>query len=86
MVRHREEDRQAEIKELTSKGIIPHDHELQKHPKKSSQGRAWFMGRLAALIDEVLPAKVVVDRMVEQAADMLTHGGSLVKAGTSSKL
>ncbi|KAG5652148.1 hypothetical protein H0H81_006132 [Sphagnurus paluster] len=81
-----EENRQAEIKELTSKGIIPHEHELQKHPEKSLQGRAWLIGRVAALIDEVLPAKVIVDRMVEQAADVLTHGASLVKVGASSKL
>ncbi|KAG5340393.1 hypothetical protein C0989_001811 [Termitomyces sp. Mn162] len=34
-----EENRQAEIKELTSKGIIPHIHELEKHPEKSLRGR-----------------------------------------------
>ncbi|KAG5644879.1 hypothetical protein DXG03_007520 [Asterophora parasitica] len=81
-----EENRQAEIKELTSKGIIPHIHELEKHPEKSIQGRPWLMGRVAALIDEVLPAKVIVDRMVAEAADLLTLGGSLVKTGAQSKL
>lgn len=44
------------------------------------------MGRVSALIDEVLPAKVIVDRMVEEAADMLSLGGSLVKTGGKSKL
>ncbi|KAJ8462064.1 hypothetical protein ONZ45_g18068 [Pleurotus djamor] len=38
-------NRQQEIKELTSKGVIPHEQELQKHPEKSIEGRPWLMGR-----------------------------------------
>jgi hypothetical protein len=37
--KYREKNRQAEIKELTSRGIIPHYHELEKHPEKSLEGR-----------------------------------------------
>lgn len=37
--KYREKNRQAEIKDLTSKGIIPHYHELEKHPEKSIEGR-----------------------------------------------
>ncbi|GLB40799.1 putative nitronate monooxygenase [Lyophyllum shimeji] len=81
-----EENRQAEIKELTSKGIIPHTRELEKHPEKSIEGWPWIMGRVAALIDEVLPAKVIVDRMVTEAAEVLWHGASLVKTSAKSKL
>lgn len=44
------------------------------------------MGRVSALIDEVLPAQVIVDRMVTEAAEMLSLGGSLVKSNTKSKL
>ena len=33
-----EKNRQTEIKELTSKGIIPNKHELEKHPEKSVRG------------------------------------------------
>jgi len=36
---YRETNRQAEIQELTSKGVIPHYHELEKHPEKSVEGR-----------------------------------------------
>ena len=32
-VMHREINRQAEIQELTSKGIVPHIHEVEKHPE-----------------------------------------------------
>lgn len=34
-----EENRREEIKELTSKGIIPNEHEMEKHPEKSLQAR-----------------------------------------------
>jgi len=81
-----EENRQAEIKELTSKGIIPHYRELEKHPEKSLQGRPWLMGRVSSLIHDILPAKVIIDNMVEEAADMLSHGGSLVKIHGKPKL
>ena len=35
----RENNRQAEIKELTSKGIIPIYDDLEKHPEKSLESR-----------------------------------------------
>ncbi|KAF9466157.1 2-nitropropane dioxygenase [Collybia nuda] len=81
-----ETNRQTEIKELTSKGVIPHYAELEKHPEKSLEGRPWLMGKVSALIDEVLPAKVIVENMVEEAARVLQHGGSLVKTSAKSKL
>jgi hypothetical protein len=37
---YREDNRQAEIQELISQGKIPHEHELQKHPEKSLEGRS----------------------------------------------
>mgnify|MGYP001336631169 CR=1 FL=1 len=37
------------------------------------------MGRVAAVINEVLPAKVIVDNMVNEAAEILQRGASLVK-------
>jgi len=81
-----EKNRQAEIKELTSKGIVPYEHELQKHPEKSLEGRPWLIGRVAAVIHDVLPAKQIVDNMVNEAADMLQRGGSVVCNGVSAKL
>ena len=44
------------------------------------------MGSVSALIREILPAKVIIDSMVEEAARMLQLGGSLVKSTTKSKL
>lgn len=66
---------------MTSKGIVPHEAELQKHPEKSLQGRAWLIGRVAALINDVLPAQQIVDNMVNEAAAMLKKGSNTLKAG-----
>lgn len=77
----RNENRAQEIKELTSNGIIPHEHELQKHPEKSVEGRSWLMGRVAAMIQEVLPAKQIVDSMVSDAAQILQANASKVRVG-----
>ncbi|KAJ7180795.1 2-nitropropane dioxygenase [Mycena filopes] len=76
-------NRQAEIKELTEKGILPHQHELEKHPEKTVEGVRWPIGSVAALIHEVLPAKTIVENMVTEAAAVLTQGGALV---TQAKL
>jgi len=67
-------NRQAEIKELTGKGLLPHEVELEKHPEKSVEGRPWLMGRVSSLINDVLPAKTIVDNMVRDAADQLQRG------------
>ncbi|EKM81624.1 hypothetical protein AGABI1DRAFT_111903 [Agaricus bisporus var. burnettii JB137-S8] len=80
------ENRQAEIKELTSKGIIPHYQEVEKDPSKSIPGRPWLMGRVSALVNEVLPAKIIVDSMVNDAAAILEQNASLVKVSPRTKL
>lgn len=82
----RNNNRQAEIEELTSKGIIPVEHDLQEHPEKSLDARAWLMGRVAALIDEVLSAKDIVEGMVNDAARVLQDNASKVTVSTKAKL
>jgi hypothetical protein len=77
---YRENNRQAEIKDLVSQGIIPHEKELHKHPEKSLEGRAWLIGRVSALIHEVLPAQQIVEAMVNEASELLQRGGSLVQS------
>jgi len=79
-----EKNRQAEIAELTGKGILPHVRELEKHPEKSLEGRAWLMGRVAAEIHDVLPAKTIIDNMVAEAVQALQRGSRML--GQRSKL
>ncbi|TFY66070.1 hypothetical protein EVG20_g5017 [Dentipellis fragilis] len=74
-----ETNRQAEIQELTSKGIIPNEHEIQKHPEKHLKAISFLMGNVAAVIDEVLPAKTIIDNMVREAVEVLQRNAALVK-------
>ena len=74
----RNNNRQEEIKELTSKGILPASHDIEQHPEKSIEARPWLMGRVAALIHDVLPAQQIVDDMVSDAAKILQQNASLV--------
>lgn len=76
---YREANRQNEIKELTSKGIIPHYQELEKHPEKSLEGRPWLMGSVSAMIKDVLPAKVIIDNMISEAVQTLEENAQRVK-------
>ncbi|KAH9965020.1 2-nitropropane dioxygenase [Lactifluus volemus] len=63
-----ETNRQAEIKELTAKGIIPNQNEVEKHPEMSVKAVTFMMGNVSALIGDILPAKTIVDNMVNDAA------------------
>lgn len=51
---------------------------MQQHPEKSLESRPWLIGRVAALINDVLPAQQIVEDMVSDAAKILLHGASLV--------
>ena len=42
-------------------------------------GRPWLMGKVAAVISDILPAKSIVDNMVEEAIRLLENGNRLVK-------
>jgi len=74
----RNNNRQAEIKELTSKGIIPANWDIEQHPEKSLAARTFLIGKVAALINDVLPAQQIMDQMVSDAVKILQHGASLV--------
>lgn len=77
-------NRQDEIKELTAKGIIPHEHELQNHPEKHGKGITFLSGRVAGLIPDVLPAQMIIDNMVNEAAAIIQ--GNAAKVHVKAKL
>jgi hypothetical protein len=85
-VHRRNNNRQAEIRELTSQGILPHEAELKKKPEISAKTRPWLIGRVSSMIHEVLPAQKIVDDMVGDAAALLNNGASLVVAKPKAKL
>ncbi|KAI0317285.1 2-nitropropane dioxygenase [Amylostereum chailletii] len=78
-VRDWEENRQQEIAKLTSEGKVPNDVEVEAHPEKSAQSRMWLMGKVAGSINDIKPAKDIVDELVATAARSLkTAGGFIV--------
>lgn len=77
---HREANRQAEIKELTSKGTVPFEADLEKNPSVGTTGRTFLIGSVSAVINDVLPAKTIVDNMVKEASERLRAGAGLLVA------
>ncbi|KAE9395003.1 2-nitropropane dioxygenase [Gymnopus androsaceus JB14] len=76
-----ETTRVQEKEQLLGKGLIPHETELEAHPEKSVAGMTWLMGRVAGAIQEIKPAKEIVDELVTTAAKTLQNSnGMMVKA------
>ena len=78
-----EEERQDEIKELTSKGIIPAINDFENAPDdidvdEVDQFRPWLMGSVAAVVNEKKPAKAIVDELVSDGAAWLAKGSKFV--------
>ncbi|CAE6413963.1 unnamed protein product, partial [Rhizoctonia solani] len=72
-----ETNRADEIKALTEKGIVPHYQEMEKHPEKSILGHHYLMGNVAAVIQDVLPAKTIVDNMVSEAVQCIENAKAM---------
>lgn len=74
-----EENRQADIKRLTSSGVLPAIHDFEERSKAGEEFDAkeqmeampLLMGAVAGAIDKVLPAEVIVDEMVSTAVKVL---------------
>ncbi|KAG5716259.1 putative monooxygenase [Termitomyces sp. T112] len=75
-----ETNRRAEMDVLLAEGKVPHEIELQNHPNKSMPGFAWLMGRVAGSINDIKPAKEIVDELVTTAAASLKNAQGLVRA------
>ncbi|OQO02492.1 hypothetical protein B0A48_12019 [Cryoendolithus antarcticus] len=78
-----EVNRQAEIKELTSKGIIPVEHDIEKmgddvDDDTMDNARPFLMGKVAALVNERKSAKAIIDEMVGDAVKVISDSSSAV--------
>jgi NAD(P)H-dependent flavin oxidoreductase YrpB (nitropropane dioxygenase family) len=74
-----EENRAAEIKELTSKGIIPVEHDFETlgdeiDDETMDNARPFLMGKAAAVVNEKKSAKAVVDELVTDAVKWIHNG------------
>ncbi|KIW50484.1 hypothetical protein PV05_09288 [Exophiala xenobiotica] len=82
-IRNWEEKRQAEIKSLTIKGIIPVNNDLEKNSETMTEDELdstipQLMGKASAMVNERLTAKEIVDEFVFGAAECLKKGSSVV--------
>ncbi|KAL4860731.1 2-nitropropane dioxygenase [Aspergillus spectabilis] len=87
-LRRWEGERRAEMLELQAKGIVPVQHDLDTKPDDEEVLDGSFpllMGKVAPLVREKLPAKEIVDGMVNDAADLLASGSRLL-TGRSARL
>ncbi len=83
-----ETDRPQEIKELTAKGIIPVNHDIEERsakgeevsPKDVAAFRPLLMGQAAGAITDVKPAKEIIEEMINGAIEALQHSTSLIKS------
>eukprot|EP00179_Madagascaria_erythrocladioides_P021194 CAMPEP_0198333522 /NCGR_PEP_ID=MMETSP1450-20131203/18997_1 /TAXON_ID=753684 ORGANISM="Madagascaria erythrocladiodes, Strain CCMP3234" /NCGR_SAMPLE_ID=MMETSP1450 /ASSEMBLY_ACC=CAM_ASM_001115 /LENGTH=371 /DNA_ID=CAMNT_0044038047 /DNA_START=76 /DNA_END=1191 /DNA_ORIENTATION=+ len=84
-----ETERAAEIRDLTSRGIVPVQKDIEMaekakdtvDPKAVATLRPLLMGQVAARITDVQPAKKIIDDMVADAAVALAGAQSLQVGG-----
>ncbi|KNG87537.1 oxidoreductase, 2-nitropropane dioxygenase family [Aspergillus nomiae NRRL 13137] len=82
-IKNWEENRQEEIKQLTSKGIIPVEHDMENLPDDVDDdtldnARPFLMGKVAAVVNEKKSAKAIVDELVNDASDLLQKGHKML--------
>lgn len=76
------ESRPDRIRELTEKGIVPMQYDLEQ---EEDIDMPFLMGQVAAIIRDIKPAKDIVEDMVREAIEMLKLGNSYIE-GPRSKL
>lgn len=76
-----------EMKGYLSQGKLPVEKDMEQHPEKASSTfiRPWLLGKVSGLIDEVLPAKTIIDNMVSGAVEQLQNGNKYITAGGPQK-
>ncbi|TPX72165.1 nitronate monooxygenase [Spizellomyces sp. 'palustris'] len=82
-----EQYKQNEIRDLTSKGIIPAQHDVEERSKRGGDDadasllikyRPLLMGQVAGAIEDVKSAKEIVDEMISGAIQALKGSNALI--------
>jgi len=78
-----EENRAAEIKQLTSRGKIPVEHDMETmgddiDDDTLDNARPFLMGKAAAVVNDKKPAKAIVDELVKDAVVWMNRGNSYI--------
>ena len=82
-IKNWEENRAQEIKELTSKGTIPVEHDFETlgddiDDDTMDNARPFLMGKAAAVTNERKPAKEIMDEMIDGAVQWLGQGQKMI--------
>jgi NAD(P)H-dependent flavin oxidoreductase YrpB (nitropropane dioxygenase family) len=77
-----ENNRAQEIKDLTSKGIIPVEHDFETKgdditDEEMDNARPHLMGKAAAMVNDKISAKALVDELVGDAVKAIAKGSKL---------
>jgi len=81
-----ETNRAGEIRELTSKGVIPIQHDAERVSKEgievdASLYRPLLMGQAAAAVNDIKPAAQIINEMVSEAISIISSNNrKIVKA------
>ncbi|KGQ04025.1 putative nitronate monooxygenase [Beauveria bassiana D1-5] len=81
-IRRWEEERRQEMLDLQAKGIIAVQHDLDTKPDDDEvldNAHFMAMGRVAGLVDEVQPARRIVEDMVAEACTVLSKGQRMME-------
>jgi len=78
-----EENRAQEIKELTGRGKIPVEHDMETmgddiDDDTLDNARPFLMGKAAAVVNDKKPAKAIVDELVGDAVKWLQTGNTFI--------
>jgi len=78
-----ETNRAEEIKELTAKGVIPVEHDLERmgddvDDDTMDNARPFLMGKASAVVNERKSAKEIVDEMVQGAVDEIRKSNAAI--------
>jgi len=78
-------NRRTEMMKLTAKGIIPAKNDVQRHkegkpvPPTFETRKCWLMGQCSGAVNEVKPAKQIIEEMMTQCVDILRRNHSRVQ-------
>ncbi|KAI4130796.1 MAG: hypothetical protein LQ338_001568 [Usnochroma carphineum] len=77
------EKKPEKVKELAEKGVIPMEKDMEDGEDVDFP---FLMGQVAAVIQDIKPARQIVDEMVAEAICMLERGQQYIRRGRESRL
>ncbi|KAL8798398.1 MAG: hypothetical protein Q9182_006692 [Xanthomendoza sp. 2 TL-2023] len=77
------EKKPEEVKELTSNGVVPMEKDMDDGEEVDFP---FLMGQVAALVQEIKPARTIVEEMVREAVRVLESGHHYIRKERDSRL